>query len=103
MLFNRGPVALPGGPAIVNANGWDASQGFEVDWAPSMRMVVDLADLDRSTWVNQTGNSGHAFHDHYDDQVDTWAKNETYPWPHSEKAVREAAKDELRLMPSAGE
>ena len=26
MLFNRGPVALPGGPAIVNANGWDASR-----------------------------------------------------------------------------
>lgn len=103
MLFNRGPVALPGGPAIVNANGWDASQGFEVNWAPSMRMVVDLGNLDRSTWVNQTGNSGHAFHDNYDDQVETWAKNEAYRWPHSEKAVREAAKDELRLMPSAGE
>ena len=28
MLFNRGPVALPGGPAIVNANGWDASPGL---------------------------------------------------------------------------
>ena len=28
--------------------------------APSMRMVVDLSDLDASTWVNQTGGSGHA-------------------------------------------
>lgn len=102
-LFNRGPVSLPGGPSIINANGWDASKGFEVDWAPSMRMVVDLGNLDRSVWVNQTGNSGHAFHDHYDDQVEAWSKNETFPWPHSERAVREAAKDELQLRPSAGQ
>ena len=74
-----------------------------MNWAPSMRMVVDLGNLDRSAWVSQTGNSGHAFHDNYDDPVETWAKNEAYAWPHSEKAVREAAKDELRLMPSAGE
>jgi penicillin amidase len=100
MLFNRGPVPLPGGAAIVNANGWDASKGFEVNWAPSMRMVVDLGNLDRSVWVNQTGNSGHAFNDHYDDQVEAWSRNETFPWPHSERAVREAAGDELRLVPA---
>ena len=56
-VFNRGPIPLPGGSSIVNANGWDASKGFQVTWAPSMRMVVDLGDLDASTWVNQTGNS----------------------------------------------
>ena len=44
---------------VVNANGWNASEGYEVDWAPSMRMVVDLSDLDASTWINQTGVSGH--------------------------------------------
>ena len=46
---------MPGGSSIVNANGWNASEGYEVDWAPSMRMVVDLADLDESTWINLTG------------------------------------------------
>ena len=45
-------------------------------------MVVDLADLDASTWVNQTGQSGHAYHSHYDDQVDAWVKGEQFPWPH---------------------
>ena len=102
-LFNRGPVPLPGGSAIVNANGWDASQGFGVTYGPSMRMVVDLGNLDRSRWVNQTGNSGHAFHDHYDDQVEAWAKNETFPWPFSEKAVREASGETLQLVPGAAE
>ena len=29
---------------------------------PSMRMIVDLANLDASRWIQLTGNSGHAFH-----------------------------------------
>lgn len=109
-LFNRGPIELPGGSAIVNANGWDASQGlddanrskaFKVNWAPSMRMVVDFSNLDRSRWVNQTGNSGHAFSDHYNDQSKEWAKNELYDWPFSSKAVDEAGGDELVLVPGS--
>ena len=35
-----------------------------------MRMVVSLADLDDSRWINLTGVSGHAFHPHYTDQTD---------------------------------
>ena len=111
-LFNRGPMNMPGGSAIVDANGWNAActttdppdecsrdQGYGVNWAPSMRMVVDLANLDRSRWVNQTGNSGHAFADHYNDQSEAWAKNELYDWPFTEKAVRDAGGDELTLVP----
>ena len=98
-VFNRGPWQLPGGSSIVNANGWDASEGYQVDWAPSMRMVVNLGDLDASRWVNQSGNSGHPFDDHYVDQADAWAANETFPWPFSEKAVRDGGTEELTLTP----
>jgi penicillin amidase len=98
-LFNRGPYDMPGGGSIVNANGWNADVGYSVNWAPSMRMVVDLSNPDASRWVNQTGNSGHAFNDHYDDQIEAWVKNETYPWPHSRKAVEDAAQDTLKLLP----
>ncbi len=98
-LFNRGPWDMPGGSSIVNANGYDASQGFAVNWAPSMRMVVDLGNLDRSRWVNQTGASGHPFSSHYDDQVGAWIEGETYPWPSTEKAVRAADPETLRLLP----
>jgi penicillin amidase len=109
-LFNRGPMEMPGGSAIVDANGWDASKGlddasrsqaFKVDWAPSMRMVVDLSDFDRSRWVNQTGNSGHAFADHYNDQSKAWAKNELFDWPFSAGAVKDAGGDELTLVPGS--
>jgi penicillin amidase len=100
-LFNRGPWQMPGGSSIVNANGWNASEGYDVDWAPSMRMVVNLGDLDASTWVNQSGSSGHPYNANYVDQADAWAANRTYPWPFSEKAVRAGGGDELTLTPDA--
>ncbi|GAB3709477.1 penicillin acylase family protein [Nocardiopsis oceani] len=98
-LFNRGPVETSGGSDIVNATGWDASEGFGVTTVPSMRMVVDLSDRDSSTWINLTGNSGHAFHPNYDDQLELWAEGETLPWAVTEEAVREASTDELTLVP----
>lgn len=102
-LFNRGPWQMPGGSSVVDANGWDASKGFEVNWAPSMRMVVDLGDLDASRWVNQSGSSGHPYDAHYVDQADAWAANETFPWPFSEKAVRGGGGSELTLTPDASD
>ncbi len=99
-LFNRGPFRVSGGSGIVNATGWNAAEGYEVTAVPSMRMIVDLDDLDRSRWIQLTGNSGHAFHDHYLDQQDMWSKGETLPWAFTEKAVDDASKDTLTLKPS---
>lgn len=98
-LFNRGPYRVGGGSSIVDATGWDASVGYEVDRVPSMRMVIDLADFDTSTWINLTGASGHAFDPHYDDQAALWARGETRPWPFSPTATRNAATQTLRLTP----
>ncbi|BDZ55939.1 penicillin acylase family protein [Agromyces marinus] len=98
-LFNRGPYETGGGSAIVNANGWDATEGYGVNWVPSMRMVVDLADFDDSTWVNLTGASGHAFHPHYDDQAPLWQRGEALPWAFTREAVQDAAVDALVLTP----
>ncbi|WP_295124894.1 penicillin acylase family protein [uncultured Leifsonia sp.] len=98
-LFNRGPYPVGGGSSVVDATGWDASVGYQVDRVPSMRMVVDLADFDRSTWINLTGASGHAFAPHYADQAPLWAKGETRPWPFSPRAVKSAAQQTLTLTP----
>ncbi|MGL5864950.1 MAG: penicillin acylase family protein [Dermatophilaceae bacterium] len=96
-LFTDGPHQVPGGSAVVNANGWVASEGFAVSTAPSMRMVVDLGDLERSTWINQTGVSGHPWDDHYSDQVADWLAGRQRPWPFSEAAVRATDPDQLVL------
>lgn len=98
-MLNRGPWNLSGGEAAVNATGWNAAGGYEVVWVPSMRMVVNLDNLDKSRWINLTGASGHAYHKHYDDQTSKWVKGELLDWPFSEKAVDEATDDELALTP----
>ena len=98
-IFNRGPFRVSGGGGIVNASSWDAAEGYEVTAVPSMRMVVDLQDLDRSRWIQLTGNSGHAFHPHYVDQQELWSTGRTLPWTFGEQAVDEATEDTLTLRP----
>ncbi|SDT06156.1 penicillin amidase [Microterricola viridarii] len=99
-LFNRGPFPVAGGSSVVNAVGWDATTGYTVDWVPSMRMVVSLADFDDSSWVNLTGASGHAFNPHYDDQAPLWQKHKTRPWAFTPDAVRDSTHDVLQLEPA---
>ena len=86
----------------MNANGSDTTQGYVVDWVPSMRQVISLADWDDSNWINLTGASGHAFHPNYTDQTPLWQHNETRPWPYSQERVAAQAKDTLTLSPENG-
>ncbi|MDN4171608.1 penicillin acylase family protein [Nocardioides sp. SOB77] len=99
-LVNRGDWELGGGSSVVDATAWDAAEGYAVTSAPSMRMVVSLADLDASRWINLTGVSGHPASGHYTDQTDLWARGETIAWPFSSAAVEEAAEETLRLVPA---
>ncbi len=86
-LFNRtSPPDLGGGAEIVNAIGWTAGNGYQVDWLPSFRMVVDLADLTNSTAVHTTGQSGHAFNRHYFDMNPHWVEGTTRPMPWADVA-----------------
>ncbi|MFI6980562.1 penicillin acylase family protein [Embleya sp. NPDC050154] len=98
-MLNRGPYRMSGGEGLVNATGWNVAQGYEVTTVPSMRMVVDLADLDASRWINLTGASGHVWHDNYTDQTDLWRKGKTLAWPYTPAAVDKAAKHRLALVP----
>jgi len=98
-LFNYGPVAVSGGSSIVDATGWNPSAGYGVDAVPSMRMVVDLSNLDGSRWVQLTGESGHPFTDHYRDQFDLWRTGQLLPMRWSAAAVRAASTDTLVLQP----
>ncbi|WP_035798538.1 penicillin acylase family protein [Kitasatospora mediocidica] len=98
-LLNRGPYQLSGGSAAVNASGWTAASGYQVDWIPSMRMVVDLSDFDASRWINVGGESGHAFQANYNDQTALWAQGKLLPWAYSKAAVDAATKNRLTLTP----
>ena len=99
-IFNRGPFEVGGGNASVDATSWDATEGYDVTSAPSMRMVVDLDDLDRSRWVNLTGASGHAASAHYRDQTPLWVEGRTLPWASAATPCARRAEERLVLEPT---
>jgi penicillin amidase len=98
-LFNRGPFSTAGGEAIVNATGWDVGDSFEVNWLPSMRMIVDLSDLNRSLTVHTTGQSGHAYNEHYIDMADLWRNIQYYPMLWDEQSIVASKEGFLKLVP----
>jgi penicillin amidase len=98
-FFNRGPFPTGGGSAIVNATSWNATDPYEVTGLPSMRMIVDLADLSKSVAIHTTGQSGHAFHPHYIDMAEPWRKLEYQPMLWERSGIQANAEGTLRLVP----
>ncbi len=100
-IFNRGPVETAGGDAIINATSWidEDPALFQVEWLPSMRMIVDMADLSSALTINTTGQSGHPYHKHYDDQMQDWANIHYQPMLWDQNDVETHAEGTLILNP----
>ncbi|MFC4134392.1 penicillin acylase family protein [Hamadaea flava] len=96
-LFNHEKTGVSGGDSIVNATGWTAGEGYEVDAVPSMRMIVNLSNLDDSRWIQLTGNSGHAFATTYDDQYERWRTGQTLPFRFARASIDAATEHTLTL------
>lgn len=99
-LFNRGPLETAGGTDIVNSNSWSAVDGYEVIWVPSMRMLMDLSDLDAGRWIHLTGQSGRPFHRHYVDQAERWRTGGYAPMAFTPAATSASSERTLRLLPT---
>ena len=98
-LFNRGPYQVGGSEAVVDATGWSVNEGYETNMLPSMRMVVDLSDLDSSVAIHTTGESGHAFSPHYDDMSNQWSAVAYNPMLWDKHMVFWQSEGHLRLLP----
>jgi penicillin amidase len=98
-LFNRGPFPTGGSKAIINATGWDIGETYEVDWLPSMRMIVDMGNLNNSLAIHTTGQSGHAYHPNYIDMAKLWADVKYAPMAWNEQDIIKNAIGHLILEP----
>ncbi len=98
-LLNRGPYAANGGSSIVNALSWGWDDPAVVGPLPSMRMIVDLSNLEASQGIHTTGQSGHVGNRHYDDMIDLWLNGEYHTMLFGRNAVESAAEDHLVLKP----
>jgi penicillin G amidase len=67
---------------------------------PSMRLVADLADLDRSVNNITLGESGQVFSPYYKDQYQAWYTGHSFAMLFSDAAVEKGAVHKLVLEPS---
>jgi penicillin amidase len=98
-IFNRGPARTSGGNDVVNATSWGATQDYTVVSLPSERLIIDLSNFDQTRSVITTGQSGHAYHQHYADQIDPWRLIQYHPLYWSRSLVEANREGWLRLTP----
>jgi penicillin G amidase len=55
--------------------------------------------LDGSRWIQLTGNSGHAFHGNYADQVELWRTGGNLPMRWDRRTIEAEAANTLTLSP----
>ncbi len=99
-IFNRGPIACPGGNTTVDVTAWDMKKPFKVKHIVSQRSIIDLGNLDASLMMHTTGQSGHPTHRHYDDFIEPWRDVRYHPTLWDRAEVRKASREKLRLQPS---
>jgi len=98
-LLSAGPFEAAGGDDTINRGVIFPGEGFVDGAIPSARLIMDLADWDRSEGVITTGVSGSPASPHYRDQADLWARGAYHPMPFTRKAVDNAAKSRLTIEP----
>jgi len=79
----------------------NSTRGIEYgcDFGPSYRQIIDLADWDRSLFVNIPGQSGQPGSPHYGDLLSLWLKTEYAPLLYSRAAIERNLRHRLVLMP----
>jgi penicillin amidase len=58
-----------------------------------------MSDLQNSFTIHTTGQSGHAYHNHYVDMADPWREIEYHPMLWEREAIELDAEGHLRLVP----
>jgi penicillin G amidase len=93
----------PGGSHTVNAGAFsiDAAEEdlFVNRHAASLRAIYDLGEVERSTFILRTGQSGHFLSSHYRDWVEPWSRAEAVPMTTQRRVFERDAMGTLRLTP----
>jgi penicillin amidase len=94
-----GPFRHGGSESTVFHSGFDAATFVKLTGS-TFRVVIDLADLDKSFCINAPGQSGDSQSPFYDAMAPLWAAGQVVPLVSSAEAVRRAVRVEIELIPS---
>ena len=101
--LTRGPLPLGGDDATLNASFtvFDTiTRTLAVTTGPSMRYVMDWADVDGFTMSRHLGQSGNPLSPHFDDFLAPHLAGEPWPMPITRERVLARAVSTLRLVPA---
>ena len=96
----QGPIG--GDSNTVNVAGYairNEADPFAATHGPSLRLIVDFAEPERSTFVPSTGESGNRLSPFYSNLFERWTKVEAVPMQMRRDAVEQGAVGTLRLTP----
>lgn len=98
-VFDLGPLPCPGGPGVLNQNGFRTGERFETTSGPHYRFLCDLAEPGQAEGVNTAGNSGHPTSPHYRDQFGDWLGGRYHKLLMDRGEIEAQAGSTTRLLP----
>ena len=102
-IFNLGPFECPGDLNTVHQAGTVGDDPLgNPGVVPSMRMVLDVGDWDRSMFSLPGGQSGNPLSPHYRDLLPAWLSGTGVPIPWTPAAINAATVKTLTLNPANG-
>lgn len=99
-VFNLGPIPWGGDANTVAQSSVDLLDPTANPIAiASLRMVIDLGDLEASRFALPGGQSGNPLSPHYADQLPIWRRGEGIPIAWAPEAIDRCARQSLQLRP----
>ena len=89
-----------GGSANTTNNTGFSAVDFNVRSGASFRMVIDVGNWDNSTMTNAPGQSGDPKSIFYDNLLEGWAKEGSFPLIYSRKKIEENLALKIDLLPA---
>ena len=96
--LNVGPLPKDGDAFVPSQSSYRAAD-FRDTGGPSVRLIMDVGDWDKSVAVNHPGQSGDPDSPHYRDLADLWRRGEYFPLLFSRQAVEHATERVIYLNP----
>lgn len=100
-FFNVGPFPISGTREVINnmSFSYDGTGKYPVTSGPSTRRVIDFSDVENSSSILPTGQSGNPFSKHYKDQAEMFNKGEFRKMMMNREEIIETKKSLLTFIP----
>jgi penicillin amidase len=92
-IFNVGPFETIGGNEVINNQIFklDSTGVYKITAGPSTRRVIDFSDIENSSAILPTGQSGNVFSEHYKDQAQKFVDGKFVKMSLNETEIKKSA------------